>query len=273
MQLLTQDDALGAAELFFEEYEQQVANYKAAKAASDSGVKTKEVLSALEFTEEQEAAVNELITEFRSRVFHALMEDPDISVLLYDALSDYNSDNVKEFRDSVVSRYKKAMHVEDDTPEPEIDEDFLSQLRTQAEAFWRIAGGQEVSPSKKDLAENPHLFRTKKSKSGEVSPAFSRKPNSPSDNKESAGGQEVSNGKGVTTYFQRYEVDGEAIPARTSLSEVGLWYLSSPDWTVSVAEIKSAVEKQTGKKFGELGSDDFEIEINGHTLKRYREKK
>lgn len=67
-----------------------------------------------------------------------------------------------------------------------------------------------------------------------------------------------------------FSVDGETLPTSTSLTTVAMWYLEAPstphDWTLTIEEIKAAVEEKYGKRFGEI--ENFEVEIFGHSLSR-----
>lgn len=262
MELAAKQDFLGAAELWFRWHEEVIAEYREAKAASDTSTGTKAVLDNLEVTDEDRQVAESAMETVRVAIFEALTTNPTASVLLYDSLRDYASDEVKDYRDDVIRQVKRGLDVEDtdEATLPEISADELLQARTMADSFWRIAGAPTINPDDEDDA----ALSTKKLKSGEYKLAFSNLPKNV-ENKEVS---ETQNG--VTTTRLRYEVDGELLPAGTTLSAVGLWFISSPDWTVSVADIKAAVKTQTDRDYKDV--EDFKVDVNNHLLRRFREK-
>lgn len=268
MKAMMEDGPEAALRIYFEEYEQTVASIRAAREASDSSVGTKKVLEALEFSQEEEDATFHTMQDVRQVVYNALIEQPRLSVLLYEALRDYASNEVKDFRDDVIRQAKRDFELpdsEEETELPDIDSETLKSLREQAEAFWVVAGRPELSPSDKELKDNPYAPKTKQLKDGSHKLSTSNLP-------KNFDPKEVNEqDKSVKHSRLRYEVDGHEVPAGTPLSAVGLWYVSSPQWTLTVDEIKREVVRQSDHAAEYKDVGDFEIEINGHTLRRYRE--
>lgn len=265
------EDGFGAATaVLYRAYEQAVADIRAAREQSEASAGTKLVLEQLDFSDETQVLAFEAMNEVREVVFQAVSTDRDAAILLYDALKDYASNEVKDFRDDLISQYKRGMSVtvepEEEAALPDVTTEELKDLRSKALAFWTVDGMPKLNPTDAEVAEDELIPKTKTLKDGSLTLAFSNLP------KNLKGGESTdssSKADGTTHSRLRYTVDSTELPPGTSMSQVGLWYLSSPDWTVTVEEVKREVAKQTGTEYKDAG--DFEVEVNGHVLSRRRE--
>lgn len=268
-----------ALEILYRAYEKTVADIRAARESSDSSSGTKQVLETLEFSDTERRAVDIAMQDVRQSVFEAVGEVPNSAILLYDALKDYASNEVKDYRDDLISEAKRGMSLpEEDVELPDVSVEELKDLRNKALAFWTVDGmpelealpltdedGEVVEDEEGEQAVDPLSPKTKKLKGGELTLAFSNLPKNLGPAKESTDSKPSD---GTRHSRLRYEVDGTLVPANTSLTSVALWYLSSYDWTLTVEEVKRVVSQEVGEW---SNVDNFEVTINGHTLKRYRE--
>lgn len=266
--LIGGNDALAATELLYGTYERGVSQLRKAREAESTSVgfkvAEKQTLQLIEDT--TVANVDEAMETIRAIVFDTVMADNDAAVLFYERLSDYASGDIKVYRDYVVNQTRSTMELPEDAEtgediEVEFTADELRELRAMAEAAWNFAGNPKLTPEK-DADE--FAARTKQLKNGEQKLAFSQLRGLDSTTPEKTDNS-------VTVSRLIYTVDGDELPAGTSLSVVGMWYLSSSDWTVSVSDIKEAVQKATGTEYKDLDNIE-DVEINGHVFSRRRDK-
>jgi len=263
---LSTELSLEIAGTFYAEAEERLAAYKETLEASDSTTGIKAKRAAFEPTKYQHDVTSAVMEEVRKVVHDAISEEPDASILIWDALNNYTTHAVKPFRDFQLAHVELDEDFTDSDDEEDVEEfDYteLETLRQQAENFYNMAGRPVVTD------EEAFIARTKTNKSG-TSLNWSRKP------KSTGNGSEDSNEGGdndkVTTYKLRYKVDGGLLQMNTTLTELALWCLSSRDWTVSVSDIKSAVcTTYNVEKYADV-PNNYEAEVNGHTLERFREK-
>lgn len=265
--LIGANDAEAATELLFGTYERGVSQHRKAREAESASVgfkvAEKQTLELIDDSTVQ--SVDEAMSTIRSIVFDTVLADNDAAVLFYERLGDYASGDLKVYRDYVVNQTRNSMELPEDEDTGEAIEldytvDELRELRAMAEAAWNFAGKPALVASEEDET----VAQTKKLKDGGLKLAFSQLRGLDNSTPE-----KTDNSVSVSRLI--YTVDGEELPAGTSLSVVGMWYLSSYDWTVSVSDIKEAVQQATGSEYKDLDAIE-NVEINGHVFSRRRDK-
>ena len=255
--LITKQEFAEAVALGYQNYEALVAHAK--ESGSKDSTSTKAVREHVQNLEEYEPAhelASEALDVLKMQVFNLIQENPLVAVAFYDLIGDWNSGDVKLFRDHVLKFYKADVATDDEEGEElDFDKDDLESLKVLVESAWNIA--QRPEPKDKKSPE----FNVATRKSGEKYLKFSRLPKGLGEKDETS----PTENNGVTVKRQVYYVDGERSTHR-NLSGVAMWELSDGIHIFTASDVKAAVEKATGQKFGESG--DFSIEFNGHKLER-----
>lgn len=250
-----------AAAFGYQNYERLVAEAKASAGTdSTSTSAVKEHVQELQMYSDAVEQADGILELIRTQAFEVMRSNHLVALALYDALTDYTSNDLQEFRQHTLKFYKSEVAATDDNEEDvPFTKDELETLRSRVEALWTLAGQPEVE----DL-------EVKTRKNGDKYIGFSRLPRG----LDSSEDKRETSDSSVTTSRQVFYVNGER-SAQKNLKGVALWDLSGIDEDgnfrlVTADEVRRAVEKQTGAaKYGESG--EFSITVNGKTLERKRE--
>lgn len=244
-----QTDPVGTINEVLKHYESAAKNYRATGETVTTGIKS--VIANIK--ENDPATVNltdSLMTSIRSLVYETLLNDPAVSVLLFDAMQDLK-DGIASFRTEAI----RGMDVPETDEPVDLSErfeevEFLHRALSNFVNFAQMNGLQV-----KDL---PGSLREVSKKSGKSEVKLPRKPNGP-DTKES----DAVRGKHAAIYKMQYNINGETVPNGVSLNRLALFYCSTPDNWINGSELMDLVKTHTGN---EWGAGDWSIKVPVGTL-------
>lgn len=236
---------------------------EAAKAYRDAGEKnTTGIKAVVQKVKSDEPATvnlaNDLMTQLRKITYEVLLNDPAVSVLLFDQLQDLK-DGISAFRQEAM----RNITVDSDSDEEEVDTEAMYEnvefLHKALSNFVNFAqmNGLTTSQLPINLTEV-----NKKSNKREVK--LPRKPNGP----ESKEGDSTK-GRHAAIYKMEYWINGtdadNKVPSGISLNRLALFYCSTPSEWINGSELMEAVEKQNeGKSWGAM--ETFTVKVPAGTL-------
>lgn len=243
---------------------------RAAKSYRDNGEKATTGIKAVvaKVKESEPATVNlnnDLVTKLRSLIYEVLLNDPSVSVLLFDS--------IQELKDGIASFRQEAMRsitVESDgdeedsqdiSPEEMYEEvEFLHKALSNFVNFAQMSTITEVEGTNEitrpfTVRDLPSSLREVNKKSNKLEVKLPRKPNGP-DTKEG----DSTKGRHAAIYKMAYKLNGEDIPSGISLNRLALFYCSTPSEWINGSDLMAEVEKQNdGKSWGAM--DSFSVDV------------
>lgn len=234
-------------------YEDAAKSYRDAGDKSTTGIKA--VVAKVKADEPATVNLNnDLVNKLRSLIYEVLLNDPAVSVLLFDSIQELK-DGISAFRQEAI---KLVTVDETDSDDEAVD---TEQLFEDVEFLHKALGNfvNFAQMNGLEVRDLPSSIREVNKKSNKVEVKLPRKPNGP-DTKEG----DSQKGRHAAIYKMHYTLNDEEIPQGISLNRLALFYCSTPSEWINGSELMDLVQKETGDSWG---ASDWSIEVPGGILK------